>query len=792
MSKVELPNEVAISEEERKRKIDKLNAIRPAIVKKTITIASSDKISISNTTQINVAIDMMHRNDFVSAKKYLDNMIKANPTDGEAYFLRFLASVSCADGEAFARLSSLQNPDFTDFEQALTYTLDLKRRKYFYDILFRNVMSSNDLSSYREFIELPESKEKEITSLSENMFNFAVNHVDFQIFDEVLRTVRYPNKFITLNLEFAHAVEKKYGEKKAIKYYKDILNLDDSNIEARWHVFWIESGANSKAILSSFIKDGAKKFEKMLFPYGFNEMVHTKLFNICIELSKSRPKDVCSLFDFLLNLIPEKNKNLYVSNLHLFIETMFKNNHIKYIKKYNELLLNIDKMDHEAYFNRVLIKHKFHNPFELIFIADKLMDDPDYFSAINAFAEKYPNQKNLYLDIHDSLKDLALEIKSKAQRKFIANSMYIQKDELLNCKDRVISSLDEQFRKAKRKVIIFFCISFLIVFCATTTFICLMCGPLFPYVMALFNFSYICFIIAMISVGILFVALSIVVLKFSFVLAKKGKLAFKLWIPYLVLTPLVISILPGTGLLKWNNCNAIPAYAFSNCQELKGELTIPTGVTSIENYAFSNCDGLTSVSIPNSVTFVGDGVFQSCDELTNVKLSNNMTTIGNQAFYGCDRLTSVSIPNTVTSIGNSAFKNCDSIESLTIPETVNSIGYNAFWNCSNLQSIFWNAKKCTKAGSTLQLESETTIYPIFGGRTHITTITFGKNVMVIPNYALSYCDKLSTIRYNGTIDEWNSIIKGKYWDYETIDYTVYCTDGAITKSELIYSYVSKN
>ena len=152
-------------------------------------------------------------------------------------------------------------------------------------------------------------------------------------------------------------------------------------------------------------------------------------------------------------------------------------------------------------------------------------------------------------------------------------------------------------------------------------------------------------------------------------------------------------------------------------------ITIPTGVTSIGNSAFTHCSSLTSITIPDSVTSIGHHAFYNCRSLTSINIPDGVTSIGDSAFCGCSSLTSINIPDGVTIIGGSAFYNCSRLTSITIPDSVTRIGYSAFFSCSSL-----------------------------------TSITF-----------------------QGTKAQWNAISKGGYWNYNTGSYTVYCTNGDISK-----------
>ena len=169
-------------------------------------------------------------------------------------------------------------------------------------------------------------------------------------------------------------------------------------------------------------------------------------------------------------------------------------------------------------------------------------------------------------------------------------------------------------------------------------------------------------------------------------------------------------------------------------------------VTRIGDYAFWDCSSLTSIKIPNSVTSIGDDAFYDCRGLTSVNIPDSVTSIGAYAFLGCSSLTDIEIPNGVTGIGRSAFCRCSSLMSIEIPDSVTSIGDYAFELCSSL-----------------------------------TSITIGNSVTRLTPYEFSYCRSLTSINFKGTKAQWNAIIKGDHWNYNTGSYTIYCTDGTISK-----------
>ena len=189
------------------------------------------------------------------------------------------------------------------------------------------------------------------------------------------------------------------------------------------------------------------------------------------------------------------------------------------------------------------------------------------------------------------------------------------------------------------------------------------------------------------------------------------------------------------GLLNLNfqlnaDKNSYTLKGFELSVDYAGKLNIPIvyqnlPVTSIGEHAFSGCSGLTSVEIPDSVVSIGGYAFYGCSKLTSVEIPDSVTSIEMETFSGCSGLRSVIIPDSVTSIGAGAFRGCSGLTSVTIPDSVTSIGTSALRSCS----------------------------------------------------------RLTRIEFQGTKAQWRAIEKESYWDEDTGDYTVYCTDGEIKKGE---------
>ena len=248
-----------------------------------------------------------------------------------------------------------------------------------------------------------------------------------------------------------------------------------------------------------------------------------------------------------------------------------------------------------------------------------------------------------------------------------------------------------------------------------------------------------------------------------------------------------------TTVVFGNQVQTIPAYAFYNCNNLTGTLTIPNTVTSIGGSAFYNCIGLeavyytgdiaqwcniefgnsssnplcyahnlyidnelvTDLVIPESVTEIKNYTFYGCTCLTNLTIPNSLTSIGVVAFSGCSGLTTVNwdavnVTSYPTSTSNHPFKNCTNLTTVVFGNQVQTIPNYAFSCCSGLTTVNWNAVSVTN------YPTSTNSHP-FKDCPNLTTVVFGDQVQTIPNYAFYNCSGLESVYYTGDIAQWCNI-----------------------------------
>ena len=166
-------------------------------------------------------------------------------------------------------------------------------------------------------------------------------------------------------------------------------------------------------------------------------------------------------------------------------------------------------------------------------------------------------------------------------------------------------------------------------------------------------------------------------------------------------------------------------------------------VKELASKCFSGWNQLMSVEIPAGLTKIADGAFEYCSSLSDVTIPDTVTEIGFGAFYFCSSLKNIIIPSSVTKIDWIAFEG-SGVVSIIIPDSVNELGDAAINNCKSLESV-----------------------------------VISKNIKEIPQALFKGCTKLSSITYNGTVEEWNSLPKGDEWNTDVPATKVVCSNGEI-------------
>ncbi|MCR5503381.1 MAG: leucine-rich repeat protein, partial [Lachnospiraceae bacterium] len=122
-------------------------------------------------------------------------------------------------------------------------------------------------------------------------------------------------------------------------------------------------------------------------------------------------------------------------------------------------------------------------------------------------------------------------------------------------------------------------------------------------------------------------------------------------------------------------------YSFCSCFSLEGNISIPQGVTVIDEYVFAGAKKITGITMPDAVTSIKKAAFKDCEQLTNVEFSVNTQDIGTDAFRNCKNLEIVALPVGIKNIDWYAFLNVGSDKDhaeVYLPNTVESVGYLAF------------------------------------------------------------------------------------------------------------------
>ncbi len=181
-------------------------------------------------------------------------------------------------------------------------------------------------------------------------------------------------------------------------------------------------------------------------------------------------------------------------------------------------------------------------------------------------------------------------------------------------------------------------------------------------------------------------------------------------------------------------------------------------VTIVSN---TNVDGKGVIKFSGPVTSIGREAFKSARKLTSITLPEGLTIIEDSAFRGCQSLVSISLPSTLESLGKQAMWGCTSLSYVTLPDNLNYMGSHPFEKCyiKGFQGIFaskdhhfltWKGKLIATTfhpGPFLpDLPSYVTSIGEFVFQYwEFTSLTIPQGVEVIWSYAFGDCRSLTSV-----------------------------------------------
>lgn len=141
--------------------------------------------------------------------------------------------------------------------------------------------------------------------------------------------------------------------------------------------------------------------------------------------------------------------------------------------------------------------------------------------------------------------------------------------------------------------------------------------------------------------------------------------------------------------------------------------------------------------VPDGVTAIGQNAFNDCAALGGIR-TNDVKAIGIEVFRGDKNLKYVDLSDTVETVDAGAFYNCSGITTLTGTKALREIGANAFYSCSSLTYVLLPA--VTLLGETA-----------FNYCNKVTRVAIGPDIQTIMSGAFNNCKALEQVYFLGGV-----------------------------------------
>ena len=541
---------------------------------------------------------------------------------------------------------------------------------------------------------------------------------------------------IEMRYHFAEIAQHQNNLSVAMQYFKKVLEIDESSVDARWSILCCQIGCTDNKEISGKV-DGISSIDEItgILKYCSTKAKQKALLDKVLNAIFARSQKQVSaqiiekcahLFDELIKYYPE-NREDDVERLMRFAENCKINRSFELAIHYYGLALNLDDHLHDAYWGILQSKLKCRNDKELIEQRIPITDLAEFNSALVATGDDKAAAER-YISLKKKQMDLPAEVKVQKRKS--------REHNIAKCKEWVWT----------HRVACMIC-------AGVFTVVAIVLGIVGANVKKEKSLSFESdgnggYVLSYVGENYPESRLVIpstyngkTVTGISSRAFSKNKNITAITIPDSVTiigeaalegcTSIKSITIPFVGATKGGTRNTYLGYIFGTSQSNN---TVPsslkkvviTGGMSIGSNAFNGCTGLTSITIPDGVTGIGNWAFSDCSSLTVITLPESLTSIGSSAFNGCTGLTSITIPDSVTSIDSYAFEDCRALTSITIPDSVTIIGEAALEGCTSIKSITIPFVGATKDGTM-----NTCLGYIFGASQSNNTVPSSlKNVVI--------------------------------------------------------------
>lgn len=194
-------------------------------------------------------------------------------------------------------------------------------------------------------------------------------------------------------------------------------------------------------------------------------------------------------------------------------------------------------------------------------------------------------------------------------------------------------------------------------------------------------------------------------------------------------------------------------------------------IVSIEAKAFTHNKKLEEIKGGASLECINSSAFEECINLKYVSLGQSITNLEMNSFAKCKNLLTFTIEsNKLSNISSGAFKDS--------PTNIFNVYKNAYYIGNKESKYKYLIKIISKGLDSCETHADTLAIAdeAFSYNSSLKKLTISAKVTSIGNYCL-YSSSLETIKFLGTMAEFNNIKKGSVWQNKL--FKIECSDGTI-------------